>query len=120
MANLNAALQQLRQERKLAQAQIEKLDQAISVIEGLAGGSSSRGRTGGRRAGRSLSAVARKRLSEAQRARWARVRKQKPGAGAGPKPVAAGKRTISPAARRRIAAAQRARWARFRAQKKAA
>jgi len=33
MANLTSALQQLREERKQAQYQVEKLDSAISVLE---------------------------------------------------------------------------------------
>ena len=37
MGNLNNALQQLREERKQAQSHVEKLDQAISVIESLNG-----------------------------------------------------------------------------------
>jgi hypothetical protein len=35
MGNLTNALQELRAERKQAQLQVEKLDQAISVIESL-------------------------------------------------------------------------------------
>jgi hypothetical protein len=37
MGNLTNALQQLREERKQAQLQVVKLDQAISVIESLNG-----------------------------------------------------------------------------------
>jgi hypothetical protein len=37
MTNLLNALQQLRQERSRAQAEVEKLDEAISVIESLDG-----------------------------------------------------------------------------------
>jgi hypothetical protein len=37
MGSLNGALQQLRAERKQAQLHVEKLDQAISVIESLNG-----------------------------------------------------------------------------------
>ena len=42
MGNLNNALQELRSERKQAQLQVEKLDQAISVIESLNGSGTSR------------------------------------------------------------------------------
>lgn len=121
MTNLSAALQQLREERKQAQVQIEKLDQAISVIEGLAGSSNSRKATT-KAAGRSLSPAARRRISIAQRARWAQRREQGGvQSSGGPKPVAAAKKqSLSSSARRRIAAAQRTRWARFRAQQKAA
>jgi hypothetical protein len=37
MSNPNIALQELRAERSRAQTQVEKLDQAISVIESLNG-----------------------------------------------------------------------------------
>jgi hypothetical protein len=115
MANLNNALQQLREERQNAQLQLEKLNSAISVLEELSGGSSTATRNGVRPK-RVVSALARRRMAEAQRARWARVR--------GPRSVQAGKsagkaparHVLSVAARRRIAAAQRARWARVRAQ----
>lgn len=121
MSNLNSALQQLRDERKQAQTQIEKLDQAIAVIEGLSGRTNAgRATSTTRRSGRSLSAEARKRISEAQRARWAQRRKQSgSSSSAGPKAVPA-RKPLSPAARRRIAAAQKARWAKFRSQQKAA
>jgi hypothetical protein len=121
MTNLSAALQQLREERKQAEVQIEKLDQAISVIEGLSGRSNSR-KAASKAGGRSLSPAARRRISMAQRARWAQRRKQGgEQSSGGSKPVsAAKKRPLSSSARRRIAAAQRARWARFRAQQKAA
>jgi prefoldin subunit 5 len=35
MSNLSSALQQLRQEHKQAEQQVEKLQSAISVVEGL-------------------------------------------------------------------------------------
>jgi hypothetical protein len=117
MSNLNSALQQLRDERKQAQAQMEKLDQAISVIEGLSGRSNTRA-VSNKRAGRTLSAAARKRISEAQRARWAK-RKKQAGTAAGPRAVPS-RKPLSVSARRRIAAAQKARWAKFRSQQKAA
>jgi len=42
MPNLTSALQQLREERKQAQLQVEKFDQAISAIESLNGSGASR------------------------------------------------------------------------------
>jgi hypothetical protein len=123
MSNLNSALQQLRDERKQAQTQVEKLDQAIAVIEGLSGRTATAratSSTSGKRGGRTLSAEARKRISDAQRARWAARKKQSGStASSGPRAVPARKQ-LSPAARRKIAAAQKARWAKFRAQQKAA
>ena len=113
MTNLDNVLQQLRQEHKQAQIQVEKLKEAISVIEGLGTNSSS---VNGSRPKRIISAASRRRMAQAQRARWAKV-------GKGPQPAlktigTAPKRTMSIAARRKIAAAQRARWAKVRAQEK--
>jgi len=112
MANLQSALQQLREERKQAEQQVETLDRAISAIEGILGRSSGSIRNG-RRPTRVVSAAARRRMAQAQRARWARVRQKAPRKG--PVAIAGKRRTLSAAARRKIAAAQRARWARFRA-----
>ena len=113
MANLGNALQQLREERKQAQLRVEKLYQAISVIESLNGSGVSRK---GARPTRFVSAVSRRKMARAQRARWARARAHNV------VPIAPrrGKRTISAAGRKRIAAAQRARWAKVRAQQKKA
>lgn len=115
MANLQSALQQLKEERKQAEQQVETLGRAILAIEGIVGRSVGTSRNGGQQ-GRVVSASARRRMAQAQRARWARVH-QKSGAG---KPARAAKtagkkRVLSAAARRKIAEAQRARWARFRA-----
>ena len=107
MPNLEDALQQLREERKQAQLRVEKLYQAISVIESLDGSGAYRKST---RATHIVSAASRRKMAQAQRARWARAKGRVPKA----------KRTISAAGRKRIAAAQRARWAKFRAAKKTA
>jgi len=120
MANLDSALQQLRDERKQAESQLEKLGAAISVLEDLTKRDGFKSANGVPRRGR-LSASARRRIAEAQRARWARVRAQKksgkPGQGSSSN---AARRTLSAAARRKIAAAQRARWARVKGQQKKA
>jgi hypothetical protein len=123
MANLDNAIQQLRQERKHAQLQIEKLDSAISVLEGLTGSSSVTPTRNGSQPKRKVSAAARRRMARAQKARWAKLRKGSPSLRAGKVDGAVRvKRTVSPAARRKIATAQRARWAQVRTQqpKKAA
>ena len=113
MANLEGALEQLREERKRAEEQAEQLGSAILAIEGILGRSS--GSRNGRQPGRVVSAAARRRMAQAQKARWARVRQGSSStATAGPR-IAGKRRTLSVAARRKIAAAQRARWARFRA-----
>ncbi len=77
MANFTDALQQLREERERAQSQVEKLDSAISVIQGLVGGNGSRTLRSSGQGGRVVSAAARRRMAAAQRARWARVKAQR-------------------------------------------
>ena len=71
MENLATALNQLRAQRRQSQQQLETLDQAIAALDRLA-----RNGSAGRRnhTKRTLSAAARKRISQAQKARWARVR----------------------------------------------
>ncbi|SRR6266496_1830017 len=96
MANLKGLasfVSELKAERTNLVNRLRHVDAALSVLGKLHGGSS-----------HTLSASARRRISLAQKARWARARKPK--------------RTISAAGRKRIAAAQRARWARVRAQQK--
>jgi hypothetical protein len=115
MANLTNALQQLRAERRVAQLHVEKLDQAILVIASLNGTGTSRKTNHPKRI---VSAASRRKMAQAQRARWAR-------AGKGSQPAkttasAPAKRTMSASARRKIAAAQRARWKKLKAGKKAA
>ena len=118
MGNLSSALQQLRAERKQAQARVKSIDQAISVIESL-NGSGTFGKAN--QPTRIISAASRRKMAQAQRARWAKARKE-------PQPIALAKttasapvkRTMSAAARRKIAAFQRARWAKLKAGKKAA
>jgi len=113
MSNLDNALRELREQRKQAQLRMEQLDEVIRGLVGL-NGSASAGEGAGR--SRIMSASARRRISLAQKARWAKVRAGNV-VSIGSKRV---KRTISAAGRKRIAAAQRARWAKVRAAKKAA
>ena len=118
MSNLTNALQELREERKKAQSQVEKLDQAISVIESLSGGGSS---GDGNRPGRVISAASRRKMALAQQARWAKAKNGSQAAATTKAASAPVKRTMSASARRKIAAAQKARWAKWKAaQKKAA
>jgi phage major head subunit gpT-like protein len=111
MGNLTGALQQLRAERRQAQLQVEKLDQAISVIESLNGSGAVQQAN---QPTRIISAASRRKMAQAQRARWAKARNGSQPASA---PV---KRTMSAAARRKIAAFQRVRWAKVKAQQKKA
>ncbi len=93
MGSLSDVVQQLRKELERAKNEVERYGAALVAL-----GSS---KLGGQR--RTLSAAARRKISLAQKARWA---KQKASGPSG-KP----KRTISAASRRRMAAAQKARWA---------
>src|SRR5580693_1280064 len=116
MGNLSSALQQLRAERKQAQAHVESIDQAIAVIESL-NGSGTLGKTN--QPTRIISAASRRKMAQAQRARWARARKEsQPAEIEKTTAVAPVKRTMSVSARKKIAAFQRARWAKVKQQKK--
>jgi hypothetical protein len=90
MKLMSVVVKQLKKEREHTQKQLQRIDEALAAL-----GSSSNGSS------RTMSAAGRRKISLAQKARWAK-HKAKP------------KRTISAAGRRRIAAAQRARWARFK------
>ena len=103
MANLAGVLKELEQERS-------RLEQAIQIVGELVGRSGTRGQARAQRPKRTLSAAARRKISLAQKARWAKTRR------VASTPV----RTMSRAARNKIAAAQRARWAKSRAQQKKA
>ena len=118
MGDLNNALQELRTERSRAQLHVEKLDQAISVIESLNGFGTSQKTNEPKRI---ISAASRRKMALAQRARWARAGQGSQSAAGAAKPGAAPvKRTMSASARRKIAVAQRARWAKAKAQQKKA
>jgi hypothetical protein len=104
LKGLASIVSELRTERTNLVKQLRHVDAALSVLGKLNGG---RSYTEPRR---TLSASARRRISLAQKARWAKAK------GHAPKP----KPTISAAGRKRIAAAARARWAKFRAAKKKA
>jgi hypothetical protein len=111
MANLSGLasfVSELRTERTNLVDRLRHVDAALSVLGKLGGGSSY---TTGRHI---VSASARKRMSLAQKARWAK--RAASGKAATVKP----KRTMSASARRKIAAAQRARWAKVKAQQKKA
>jgi hypothetical protein len=98
----SSVVQQLKKELERAENEVSRFRAALSAL----GSSSSNGQR------RTMSATARKRISLAQKARWAKQN----GEGGAAKP----KRTVSAAARRKMAAAQRARWAKVKGQKKAA
>jgi hypothetical protein len=98
---------ELRAERTNLVNQLKYVDAALAVLGKLNDGSPYT------EPGRNLSASARKKMSLAQKARWAKTSSTGP-------VDAVPKRTMSPAARRKIAAFQRARWAKIKAQQKKA
>jgi hypothetical protein len=104
LAGLASIVSDLRAERTNLVNELRHVDAALSVLGKLGGWRNST------KPKRGVSASVRKRMSLAQKARWAKA------SGRAPKP----KRTISAAGRRRIAAAQRARWAKLKAGKKKA
>jgi hypothetical protein len=108
MGNISGAVGQLKKELKRAQQEVQRFTAALAAL----GSASSNGH-------RTMSADARKRISRAQKKRWAEARNGSQPAAAVTRSAPA-KRTMSASARRKIAAAQRARWAKVRAAKKKA
>ena len=104
LKGLASIVSELRVERTNLVNQLRHVDAALSVLGKLNGGSFYT------KPRHTLSASVRKRMSLAQKARWAKAN------GQAPKP----KRTMSASARRKIAAFQRARWAKLKSQQKKA
>jgi hypothetical protein len=77
MTNIAKALVRLREERRQAQNQVQRLGEAISVLEKLTRISGATVSGGALRVKRVLSAAGRRRISLAQKARWAKVRQMK-------------------------------------------
>jgi hypothetical protein len=101
--DIATVVRQLRKERDRAAKEVQKLDAALTALNGNSYGQRTRGVR--------LSAAARARIAAAQRARWAKVRASK---GSGNGAHSTTKRTLSAAARARIAKAQRLRWAKWK------
>jgi len=76
MTNIGKALARLREERREAQNHVQKLGEAISVLEKLTRGGGAAA-AGAHRVKRVLSAAGRRRISLAQKARWAKLRQAK-------------------------------------------
>jgi hypothetical protein len=105
LKGLENIVTELRTERAHLVNNLRHVDAALAVLGKLEGG---RFATESRR---SLSAAARKKISLAQKVRWAKVKtRSQARGGQASKP----KRVLAPATRQKIAAAQRARWARAR------
>jgi hypothetical protein len=100
MANMSGVVQQLKKERERELKQLQCIDEALAALGALSSNGVSRPHK--------MSAAGRRKISLAQKARWAKLKATKP------------KRTMSAAARRKIAAAQRARWAKTKRNSKAA
>jgi hypothetical protein len=101
-------LAQLKAARDKAAFELGRLEAAVSALSGIGSNSIRATRTH-----RKMSASARRKISLAQKARWA---KRSSNSQALVRP----KRHVSAASRRNMAAAQRARWAKVNQQKKAA
>ena len=98
----------LKAARDKAAFELGQLEAAVSALSGLGSNSIRSARTG-----RKMSASARRKISLAQKARWAKRSSNSQASTTRPK------RYVSAASRRKMAAAQRARWTRFN-QRKAA
>jgi hypothetical protein len=81
MANLGRMLRQLRGERSRAQKELDRLNEAIAVFEKLVGTNSRERMRTNSKAPRKFSATTRRKMSKAQKARWAKLRQE--GAGKG-------------------------------------
>lgn len=77
MANLAQVLKQLRDERDRTAKDLDRLNKAIAAMGTLVGAPSAKAKVAKPKGRRRLSAAARKRISDAQKARWAKMRKQK-------------------------------------------
>ena len=116
MPNLDNALRELREKRRHAQTEIEKLDQLIFGIESLRGTEAVvPSKTTPQK--RIISIASRRKMALAQKARWASIQKNSQPLAVVAKSTGSvpRKRHISAASRRKMAAAARAHWAAFRA-----
>ena len=105
MANLSGIVRVLKHERDRVEKQLSALNAALTAFVGVYSGNASALGTG--KTKRNVSVATRRKMSSAQKARWAKT-------------VTIGHATTKPvyrmsaAARRKIAAAQRARWAKVK------
>jgi hypothetical protein len=97
----NLSAQQLRQAATIK----DQIDSLQTELDRLLGSSNGQAAPTGKR---TMSASARARIGAAQKARWAKVKKEK-------KPAKTERRKMSAAGRAKIAAAARARWAKAKA-----
>ena len=108
MANWSGLVKQLKDERDRVEKQLSALNAALTAFVGVYSGEPASTVNGKR----TVSAAARRKMSLAQKARWAK-------AATNAAPNVNRKRNAQLPSRRKIAAAQRARWAKLKAEKKA-
>lgn len=77
MANLAQVMKDLKTQRSRVAQELQRIDDAIGAVAKLLGSNSAPSEAKKPKARRRLSAAARKRIADAQRARWAKLRKQK-------------------------------------------
>ncbi len=107
LTGLDNIVVELRSERTNLTNQLRHVDAALSVLGKLHGKMELSYGDGRPKTVSRLSAAARRRISIAQKARWAKVRGSTSGEG-----------QMSAAARRKISIAQKARWAKVKSGKK--
>jgi len=105
LKGLENIVTELRAERAHLVNNLRHVDAALAVLGKLEGGKFA---TESRRA---LSASARRKISLAQKVRWAKLKTQSQTGPGGHGSASKPKRTLGAATRQKIAAAQRARWA---------
>jgi hypothetical protein len=78
MSTFTRVLSDLQSERRRAENELNRIDNAITALQGLGGGrGAGRNHTTSSRGRRQLSAAARRRISMAQKARWAKYKAMK-------------------------------------------
>jgi hypothetical protein len=117
LKGLSSIVVELRAERTNLVNELKHIDAALSVLGKVSGGSPL---THAHRATRVISAASRRKMALAQKARWAKLRKElqpvvETAKRTGSTPLV--KRKMSLAARKKIAAGQRARWKKLKGQR---
>ena len=77
MTNLTGVIRQLWKEKQRVHAEMERLNAALAALRGLGGPEGKAKRSLAPKARRPMSAAARKKIAVAQRARWAKWKKNK-------------------------------------------
>jgi 16S rRNA G1207 methylase RsmC len=107
MTNVSGVIQHLKKERVRLEDQLHRVTAAITAFGRVyLYGTGTKAVAGVKK--KTMSAAARRKISLAQKKRWAKAKTARP------------KRTLSAAGRKRIAAAQRARWAKVKSEGKRA